>query len=137
MPRVTFAGYLKRRSKLVHEYTRHDSNAFVVLESHQQWGLYEYFQPRRQLTDNELMAHHEACAQQDPSLPQRAGRAYGRIEPILAIPDEQRTTGVDQFVSRYGTKEVMVWPKVRPEINYKQVARALILLARNEMKRKP
>ena len=130
MPRVTFSQYLGRRQLLVVEYWENDAWAFTELEPHEQWELYEYFQPHKHPTEAELR-QYLASIPADSSLPQRAGRAFKRIELTLKIPAAQRAEARRQP----GVKgaPVKIKPLVQPEPDFRKIARALIQLARYQL----
>lgn len=83
MLRVPFRQYLERRTLLTHEYSNREAKVFAILSPHQQWDLYEYFEPHQRLTEAQLK-EHQAGTQRDPSLPHRACKAFKQLEPLLA-----------------------------------------------------
>lgn len=59
-----------------------DRAAFVLLGATEQWDLFQYYLPHKAHKRAELLAHRREVSALDPSLPQRAGRAFGRWRRI-------------------------------------------------------
>jgi hypothetical protein len=60
------------------------------LEGREQRDLHAFFLMSSELTDDEAFTHRRKVSWHDPSLPQRAGRAYTHFEVALARDREQR-----------------------------------------------
>src|SRR5206468_1643588 len=121
-----------RRKQLAHEHVTHEAKAFTLLSPDEQWDLYGYFKPHHHLTEAELKDHHVAIAKQDPSLPQRAGRAFKKLEPILNLPDDERSQSAAVQHNLLGGSPI--GPLVRSEIDHKKIASGLIGLARAQLR---
>ncbi len=92
MPRLTNADYLNQRKKLRADWFNHGGSAFSRIPSRQQLELHDYFAITQPLFEAEVLAHRKTISREQPSLPQRAGRAYRQVEPFLDHT-EQRVAG--------------------------------------------
>lgn len=78
MPRITRTEYLNRHHALGHLWPTQDG-VFANLTYTEQLDLHRYYSPAVQESDERHLAHRVWISQQDPSLPQRAGRAYAKL----------------------------------------------------------
>ncbi|OMC15983.1 hypothetical protein A5735_01335 [Mycolicibacter heraklionensis] len=60
------------------------SRPFGLLRWHEQRALHDYFLPSKKLSDVALLAHRHQVTIEQPSLPQRAGRALARCQSNMA-----------------------------------------------------
>lgn len=110
MPRLTNTEYLIRQEilKRVWKVKRGD---FGYLSFQQQRDLHDYFAASKELTDEELLEHRQDVSKLDPSLPHRASKAF---LAFLRPPKSMATS------------RVTVRPIVRPEMDFLDLAEALL-----------
>jgi hypothetical protein len=113
MARLSTSDYLFFCSYL-HEVWQTERQAFSLISTRDQWYLHQYFRPSDDLTPRELLAHREAITQEQPSLPQCAGRALRH----LADPKPLRVAT--------GSKQIRVYSMIRSEPDIPKLARALM-----------
>ena len=122
MPRLTNVDYLNTY-RYLSEVWLHDRRLFANLGTREQWYLHDYFQPSKEWSDEELLAHRTAISKQHPSLPHQAGRALKRF-----IGEAERPVRVLAATPK-GTRpprgKITVKSVVRSEINMKLLARIL------------
>jgi hypothetical protein len=51
-----------------------------LLTPNEQWDLHNFYVVTQEMTDPELRLHRRLMMDVDPSLPQRAGRAYAKLQ---------------------------------------------------------
>lgn len=90
MPRLTDADYLSQRKKLRSDWFDHHAHGFSYLSSREQYDLHRYFAVAKLFGEEELLAHRAEVTKTDPSLPQRAGRAFAAVQPHLEIQLPQK-----------------------------------------------
>jgi hypothetical protein len=79
MPRITHLYYSARREQL-RKIWASGGWEFSLLTAREQWDLHEYYVITQDMTDQELRLHRRLVKQVDPSLPQRAGRTYAKLQ---------------------------------------------------------
>lgn len=117
MPRLTGPDFIQTHHQL-REWWLEKEILYAHLEPREQWDLHAYFQSSKGMNGEDLLEHRKTAAKQDPSLPQRAGRALSRIRKC-AVPAEKRKR----------TGHIKVYPLVNPEPDFRQLARAFIAIA--------
>lgn len=144
MPRLTPSAY-----QSIHEHLRqlwlHDGDMFCVLSPAEQWLLHTYFVPNVQLSPDELASYRLAVTKQNPSLPQRAGRAFATLLRELDAEDARLEARAAARVaqgaasrrrpSRNADRIITVRSVVHPEPNKELLARALIAMAKEMARR--
>jgi len=120
VPRLTNKQHYTRHLQL-RSLWLHDPRVFALLEPDQQAEVHRYFQPAKDLTERQLVAHRRQVSTRDPSLPNRAGKHYIRMTALL--PDIDLLVP-DGAVEINGTMFCRQPPEVR------RLARACIELAR-------
>ncbi|MDB5176577.1 MAG: hypothetical protein JWN75_245 [Candidatus Saccharibacteria bacterium] len=95
--------------------------AFSLLSSNEQWDLHNFYLVAQEMTDAELRLHRQVVKQVDPSLPQRAGRAFAALER----GDWKR---IDYAVTPKG-RAITIRAVVKPKPDPKIYARAILGLA--------
>ena len=135
MPRLTNQRYVEIHYQL-RRYWLKDPAPYLSLTPNEQWNLHAFFKPNKTMTDVELVTHRRTISQQSPALPQRAGRALrkfeGAIEAIGRWRAQSSSTANHKRPSM--NNPIKVWPLVQPEIDAKKIARALIALAKREVR---
>lgn len=114
MPRLTNANFLKIHSQL-RLFWLHDQVQFAELTPAEQWNLRAYFQPAKDLTDQQLLVHRKVVTWHRPTLPHQAGKALANL---------WRGPSMSSIGQRLAVLGV-----VRPEPDIHKLARALKALA--------
>ena len=119
MPKLNNDEYIARHEELNRIWGEAQS-LFTYLTYQQQRDLHDYLVPTKELTREELLAYRRRITRSDPSLPQRAGRAFQAIlhpelqpSPPSSPPDEKG-------------RVITVRPLARPEIDVEKLAFALL-----------
>jgi len=120
VPRLSNTDYLKRHRLLHTLWFEHQGTPFSYLSSREQWDLHGYYLPYKDLTDEELLAHRLTITKERPAIPAQAGKAFANLI-------EGRQTGVMRSFD--GKRWISVRAIVKPEIDLKQLSRALLQLA--------
>ena len=81
MPRLTKATYYDRHDFLAWAW-KDLPGLFMVLPSQQQWDVHAYYIPSKTVSRGQLLAHRQTITDKQPSLPQRASKAFGRMQRI-------------------------------------------------------
>jgi hypothetical protein len=123
VPRLSNAEYLKRHQVLKRAWFEFEGRHFAYLSSREQWDLHAYYQPSKDLTDEELLEHRRKIAKDELSLPARAGKAWANL---VAGRDTGATRSFD------GKRWITLRAIVKPEIDVKLLSRALVELAKQE-----
>jgi hypothetical protein len=79
MPRITPITYISRHHQLKQLWSEYP-RWFSYLTPNDQMALHTYYLLTLDKTDEELLTHHSNVKIGDSTLPQRAGRAYARLE---------------------------------------------------------
>lgn len=87
MPRLTNYDYLNRRD-LLSKLWLQSSSAYGVLSPTDQRALHDYFATTDEFTEDQLLHHRKNVTKIDPSLPNRAGKAFSQLIERLAINGE-------------------------------------------------
>lgn len=133
MPRLTTLNYLHQRATLREEWQLRSGYAFVVLSPTEQFYIHDYFEPTKNLSPLEAVAHRKDMTARRPSLPQQAGRAFARIRPFLNMQLEPRPLKPASERPRTwsaGSRHVQVLSQVNPELDPNAFAKIIIELAR-------
>jgi hypothetical protein len=125
MTRLTHSTYSDRRECL-REAWIHSQRTFFVLTAKEQWDLHNFYVVTQEMTSPELRLHRRLVKQVDPSLPQRAGRAYAKLER----GDWKR---IDYAVTPKG-RAITIRTLVKPKPDLERYARTILAYVR---RRKP
>jgi len=123
VPRLSNAAYLRRHYLLHKAWFDLQGKPFSYLSPREQWDLHAYYQPYKHLSEEELLAHRVKISKDRPSLPAKAGKAYANLAA-------GRVTGVTS--SSNGKRQFSVRGIMNPEIDLKQLSRALIAMAEEQ-----
>ncbi|MGJ6122305.1 hypothetical protein QN239_06990 [Mycolicibacterium sp. Y3] len=126
MPRLTTPTYLLQHHQLKALWAE-DQRRFVFLTWNDQLALHTYYLFTLDRTEPELIDHHRNVRVGDPSLPQRAGRAYAKL-----LRGEKSKVGYS--VTSTG-RRISVRPLMRPEPNLRMLAKTFLNMALDDMKR--
>lgn len=133
MPRISFATYCERRTKLsqVWQDSRDD---FSGLSPKEQWALHGYYRFAEALSPKQLHEHWTEQRTKSSSLAQRAGRAYAAFELVLANKPVL-VKDMAQPVARKRKRDVKykVRSLVRPEPDMRKLAKALLSVVQQEV----
>ncbi|WP_137243926.1 hypothetical protein [Plantibacter flavus] len=140
MPRLTDSTYLKQRAYLVGLWDR-DGYELTLIRPTEQWELHGFFRLAEPLTDEQALAHRREVTAEDPSLANRAGKAYVRLLSEVSANDARLAAMPASLPPRKKgdprpTRNITVRTLVRPEIDYKRLAHALYEMALLDEKRK-
>jgi hypothetical protein len=141
MARVTNHTYLTRRRKL--RWIWHGRRwAYGELGLSEQYDLHRYFHPTREFLDEAALAWRDAKNTTDPSLPQRAGKAYVKIlalvekaqppahpQPVSYPQLENEPQVRRQYMQRASERKIQIRAVSHPELDMKKLARAFHTLA--------
>jgi hypothetical protein len=119
MPRLTNQSYLLQCHQV-----RDLVNYFYLLTATDQWALHMYFVPTRHLSKLELVEHRSDISATDPSLPQRAGRAFLKLKQVderLRIYREQPKPPKKKGAAY----EIQLMSEVHPVLDAARFARIL------------
>lgn len=133
MPRLSTLSYVRQRAALREEWQLRNGYGFVVLSPTEQFYIHDYFEPAKNLSPLEAVAHRKDVTARRPSLPQQAGRAFARIRPFLNMQlDPKPIAPVAERSRTWGTgsRHVQVLSQVNPELDPKAFAQIIIELAR-------
>lgn len=116
-----------------------DSNRgwFSYLSPNEQWAIHQFFQISKNMSDQQLLAQRAAITNQRPSLPGQAGKAAAHLDRLIvygpiADPAYQRQLARERKKSPViigRPRRLVIRSEVKPEIDAKQVARAIIRIA--------
>jgi hypothetical protein len=137
MPRLTPKQYLKAHDQL-RRFWLHNDMVFGALSSAEQYQIHDYFQPSKDLSDLELLAHRDRITKERPSLPHQAGRALAKLRDAAAVLSVRRLrmakAPAGAKVRRQGNRHLTVRAVVKPEPDMQKLARALVMLAEHRVK---
>ncbi|MDN5274861.1 MAG: hypothetical protein JWP06_762 [Candidatus Saccharibacteria bacterium] len=147
MPRVTPSEHYKRYFFLHAAWT--DFNTiYGLLPVHEQWQVHEFYQPSRELTKEDLLAHIQQLTVTKPALAHQAGKhvhlmekVFRRISQELDIPRSEWRRALNAANRQYnpspgrqestdGRRVDMVVGVARPELDLKKFSKVLLELAK-------
>jgi hypothetical protein len=130
VPRLTNAIYLEQHELL--RLSRGESHVgFAPLTPNEQWDLFRYYLPHQVRPDQALFEHRVQITTLDPSLPQRAGRAFHHWRRIeAALPAYQACVAKQPHSTSQKDRRVKAFSEVNPELDPKKFAEIIIELAR-------
>lgn len=142
MPRLTSQQYLEAHQKLA--IAHHDEPLmFGSLSPAEQWALHAYFVPSKGLSDQQLLDHRKTITKEQPSLPQRAGRALAHIERNYDVAAEAAhgdhtmyrkvlsdLAPGEAFVTKRG-RQIRVVGIAKPEPDARLFAQAIVDMVRS------
>ncbi len=137
MSRLTDHDFLHIHDRLAHLWAK-APGTFGYLSAQEQWCLHDYFQPSKNMSDLQLLAHRQAISAARPSLPQRAGRALTKLDEAAAVwaLRQVRPKAVNKRKPQ-AERHVTVRAVVRPEVDPEKLARAFINLAQDIARKQP
>lgn len=104
-----------------------DRAAFVLLGVSEQWDLFQYYSPHKAHERTELLAHRREVSEFDPSLPQRAGRAFGRWRRIReGLPGYREYAASRPRMKKNTEKRVVVFSEVHAELDAARMAQIIV-----------
>jgi hypothetical protein len=118
MSRLSNTAYLRFRAYL-HAVWESRRPAFSLISTADQYDLHQYFRPSEDLTPAEQLEHRRVVSREQPSLPQRAGRALRHF--ASPKPLHQQWHG-----------RITLYPLLRPQPDLKRLSWALLGGARRQ-----
>ena len=91
---------------------------FYRLTPKEQWDLHNFYLVTQEATDLELRLHRHVIKKTDPSLPQRAGRAYAKLRKGEWEPSV--------YVTASNGRGITVSSVVKPKPDLQKLFRAVI-----------
>jgi len=131
MPRLTDANYINQRKKLRSDWYDRNGHAFGYLSGPEQRDLHLYFAVTKDLRENDRLRHRAEISKADPSLPQRAGRAYAAIAPHLDDDWPKQVAPISR-----ANRKVVVRGIARPELDVEKLSKALLAMIREDIEKK-
>ena len=130
MPRLTNSTFLRQHELL--RLSRGESHlGFALLNPTEQWDLFRYYLPHQSQPDQTLLEHRVQVTALDPSLPQRAGRAFHHWRRIEAtLPAYRAWVGKQPHSKDQKHRRIKVFSEVNPELDPKKFAEIIIELAK-------
>lgn len=133
MARLTNHDYLKNH-ELLRANRASNSTAFVMLDASEQWDLFQYYLPHKAHKRAVLLAHRREVSELDPSLPQRAGRAFSRWRRIRErLPGYREYAASRPRMKKNAEKRVVVFSEVHPELDAARMARIIVETAKQRV----
>jgi hypothetical protein len=127
MPRLNTPTYLQHHHQLKELWLVHQ-RVFSYLSPSDQLDLHKYFQFASSKTEAELIEHRRNVHALDPSLPHCAGRACAKL-----LRGEQAPV---PYTDMPDGRKIAVRVVMRPEPDLKLLAKALVLIAEREVKKR-
>lgn len=134
MPRLTNQDYLDNRELLRRDWFERGGVAFIQLDARDQQLLHRYYAPTRECSETEALRFRAEVSAGERSLPQRAGRAFAHIEPLL-LEDWPIFRNMTQPVPSRQARTIVAYGLLRPEIDLEKLARVMQELARRDQER--
>lgn len=135
MPRLRDVDYLVTHHELRERHLGPNRNAFLLLRPNEQWDLFKFYLPQGAGDDATMLQNRKIMTESDPSLPQRAGRAYKRF----LLLDERLPRYIEERRSRPRPKknsntkyEISVFSEVRRDLKPEDVYKLLVRIAEYE-----
>lgn len=133
MSRLSDHTYIENHRLLCADHER-DRAAFILLSASEQWDLFQYYLPHKAHRRAELLSHRREVSLLDPSLPQRAGRAFSRWQRIREGLSGYREYAAGRSrMKKNAKKQVVVFSEVHPELDAARVARIIVNAASERM----
>ncbi|HEY1644796.1 MAG TPA: hypothetical protein VGF75_00235 [Candidatus Saccharimonadales bacterium] len=118
MPRLTKIKYFTRH-QMVRQALLNNHGAFSFLSANQQKDMHDFYATAKDLTQDELLSYRDEVTKRDPSLPQRASRAF-----LAAL--EGKVTKPPKSKSR-----ITIHPALKPDLDIDLLAKALLDFVEN------
>jgi hypothetical protein len=137
VPRLSNGDYLINRAFLQDAWELFPS-VFTRLSYNEQIELHSFYRPSKDWTDHEAIDHRKRISKQQPSLPNRVGKHFVRIDQHAKALQEQLAKRPAQPVrvlaksSRSkGTRNIRVRVLARPEPDLHKLALVLLDVAKD------
>ena len=130
MPRLTNADYLQQHGLM--RLSRGQGHlGFALLSPTEQWDFFRYYLPHQAHSDQALLEHRVQITALDPSLPQRACRAFHNWRRIeAALPSHQAWVAKQPDSACQKDRRIKVLSEVNPELDPKKFAEFIIELVK-------
>lgn len=124
MPRLTHSDYYLRHT-LLSQLWDQAAEAYSGLSYVEQQAIHRYYLPTCELDLTEFAAYRSYVTKLEPSLSQRAGRAYERLAGRMARSASNETVS-------HGKRTIRLRAVAEPDIDVARLARALRELAESK-----
>ncbi len=128
MSRLTPQTYVTHRHHLQQLWDE-DQKSFSILSSPDQAALHAFYAPAINKTYEELVAHRHTIKQTDPSLPNRAGKAYAKLMRGEQAP-------ITHYAEAPYGRRIYLRTVMRPKPDVDLLAKAFYMLAQQENSKK-
>jgi hypothetical protein len=123
LPRLSNRVYYEKHLAL-RQIWNEQSQTFGYLSAVEQHNIHDFFQPSKELSFEELVAHRKRISQQRPSLPAVAAKAVSKLGQYgLGLRKPRQARPVNG-------RQISVRAVVRPEIDVEKLAKAMLELAK-------
>lgn len=138
MSRLTNAAYLNLHRHL-RQLRRHDSGMFSLLSAPEHWDIHPFYATDWNFSDAELGEYRPKITSQDPSLPQRAGKALTKLMHGMDALDARReakqtamatATAEPKRKTKNVDRVIKISGVVHPTPNTDKLARVLLDVAK-------
>ena len=136
MPRISNELYIQRHRFLRKAWTEGLQEIFAVLRTHQQWDVHKFYQPDRQLTDQQLIDYRLNITRSHPTLPQRASRSYLQMQDAFDhayeafeaadLNEQVFNQKLKSLVRSSGSGKIRVTAIAKPAPDLRRLAHALV-----------
>ncbi len=150
---TTIQSALLRSSCFLEQAWKKFDSLYALLTVEQQWDMHAFYQPTKNLSQTKLVEHRKTITNERPSLPAMASKSFGimyrafRYAFRYANGDEQKFRQAIQAFAQPGSytihtytdgnkrqHSIRVTSVARPEPDSKLIARALLELARQQVR---
>lgn len=111
-----------------------------MLSPAEQWALHDFYACNKKLSDDEALVHRRDATIKQPSLPQRAGKAFKKLNvfmnqpPRIPVPTPVRADGHRRKIPN-SKSVISVTSVVNPDVDYERLAKALLQHVREQHER--
>jgi hypothetical protein len=137
MPRLTNQRYI-----LIHRALRHhwlnNQVLFSYLTPNEQWDLHDFFKSYVDMPDAVLLQHRQEVSAKFPSLAQRAGKALRHLDAVIQqiVTAKRASNTATAHTKQAGPPQpAHVRALVNPKIDTQKIARALLMWAKEQVRR--
>ncbi len=145
MPRLSNDLYLRRHVFLARAW-QDFARLYTILLPQDQWTVHRFYQPTKDLSDQELLDYRQQITSAEPGLPARAGRLFIRMNRAFRTAYEyaqgdqlrfydslwQQTAGAK--AQQHGKRRIRIAALARPEPDLEALARVLVQMAIDQVK---
>jgi len=126
MPRLTNQLYFLQSQHLRSVWLKQTKSAMPLLKANEQWALFAFFLPHERISDQLRLEFREYVTKQEPSLPQRAGRAFAKLRLVEQRLEAYRMAPKPVPKKKNAPYELHVLSEVHPEIDIDKLVKILL-----------